>query len=387
VSGDARHPREPLAALWTPRGRSAIATVRVSADLGGWSGLSALPFRSADGRPLGEQPYGRIVFGWWGRDAREEVVLSLLDERTLEIHCHGGDAAAERVLRNLEEAGCRVLTWQQLCRLAEGELQTELREQLARARTARTAAILLEQSGGLLRLESVGLLAADWNGADAAARLKEILRWNRFGLHLAQPWRVVLAGRPNAGKSSLANALLGYPRSIVFDEPGTTRDVVTGPTALDGWPVEIADTAGIRDSLDPLESAGVSRARGALADSDLAVVLIDVSVPRHVDDERLLAACPDALVVAHKSDLPADESLHRWTAERRRSWLPVSAKTGAGVESLAAAIVARLVPEVPPAETPLAVTPRQARLLQAAYEAAGRDDQAACRAALEDLLA
>ena len=82
----------------------------------------------------------------------------------------------------------------------------------------------------------------------AAARIREWLAWEDFGLHLTRPWNVVLAGRPNVGKSSLINALLGYTRSIVFDQPGTTRDVVTAATAIDGWPIELSDTAGLRES-------------------------------------------------------------------------------------------------------------------------------------------
>ena len=73
----------------------------------------------------------------------------------------------------------------------------------------------------------------------------------------------MLAGRPNVGKSSLTNALLGYTRSIVFDQPGTTRDVVTATTAIDGWPIEFSDTAGLREGSEPLEAAGIERAASA----------------------------------------------------------------------------------------------------------------------------
>ncbi len=90
------------------------------------------------------------------------------------------------------------------------------------------------------------------------AHLDAVLRWTDLGTHLATPWRVVLAGAPNVGKSSLINALLGYGRAIVFDQPGTTRDVVTADAAIEGWPITLADTAGLHDASDATESAGIA---------------------------------------------------------------------------------------------------------------------------------
>jgi tRNA modification GTPase len=88
---------------------------------------------------------------------------------------------------------------------------------------------------------------------------------------------VVIAGPPNVGKSSLINALLGYQRAIVFDQPGTTRDVLTATTAIDGWPVELADTAGIREGDDAIETEGVARALAEIRAADLVVEVWDAS--------------------------------------------------------------------------------------------------------------
>ena len=90
-------------------------------------------------------------------------------------------------------------------------------------------------------------------------------------------WRVVIAGPPNVGKSSLINAMAGYERAIVSPLPGTTRDVVTLTTAIDGWPVQLADTAGLRASDDELESAGVKLAGAALAAADLVILVCDAT--------------------------------------------------------------------------------------------------------------
>jgi tRNA modification GTPase len=376
---------EPLASLWTPRGRGAVATIRLRADVRVWPAADALPFQAANGRPLSVQPAGRLIFGRWGTEPAEEVVLCIVDEQTVEIHCHGGEAAPARILHDCAEAGCRAVAWPEMVRVAHGPIDAELWETLAQATTLRTAAILLEQSHGLLRsaLES---LESEEDLKSLGRRINELLRWADFGVHLTQPWKVVLAGRPNVGKSSLINALLGYTRSIVFDQPGTTRDVVTATTAVDGWPIEFSDTAGLRDGREPLEVAGIERARGALASADLSIVLIDVSVAASEDDRTLLATLPDAIVVAHKCDLPLWDGADAWESRIAGGWPRVSSKTGAGVDGLIRAISARLIPEVPPDGTPVPVTVRQISLLRGADEAAQRGDLSACRQTLGALL-
>jgi tRNA modification GTPase len=278
-----------------------------------------------------------------------------------------------------------VVAWQEMVAIAEGLVEAELFEALSRTTTLRTAAILLEQSNGLLRsaLESLES-EADLKSLDR--QINALLRWAEFGVHLTRPWKVVLAGRPNVGKSSLINALLGYTRSIVFDQPGTTRDVVTGTTAVDGWPIELSDTAGLRENSEPLEAAGIERARGALADADLSIVLIDVSTPAADDDRKLLAAFPAAIVVAHKCDLPPWDGPDAWEIRDARGWPRVSSKTGEGVDALIRAISARLVPEVPPAATAVPVTARQVSVLIRASEAEERGDLATCRQALGEIL-
>ncbi len=183
-----------------------------------------------------------------------------------------------------------------------------------------------------------------------------------------------MAGRPNVGKSSLVNALLGYSRSIVFDQPGTTRDVVTAATAIDGWPIEFLDTAGLREGAEPLEAEGVQRARGAMVAARLLIVLVDVSQPMTDDDRALLAAFPDALVIAHKCDLEPYGGPEFSRGDLAARWLRVSSKTGEGVEALLRAISGRLVPEVPPAGTPLPVAARQSVLLELALDKAKRGD-------------
>ena len=205
---------------------------------------------------------------------------------TVEIHCHGGDAAVDRILGDLEIVGCRIVTWQQLLQERATSFEAECLHALSRASTLKTANILLEQQTGALKdaLEKIRSLSAQLPGsADRVgdkqrllAQLSRLLRWADLGLHLISPWEVVVCGRPNVGKSSLINAIVGYARSIVFDEPGTTRDVVTTETVLDGWPIHLSDTAGLRENADRLESAGIELARERLQFAECRLILVDI---------------------------------------------------------------------------------------------------------------
>ena len=112
---------------------------------------------------------------------------------------------------------------------------------------------------------------------DRLEQLKGLLRFGDLGLHLTTPWRVVLTGPPNVGKSSLINALVGRERAIGSAQPGTTRDVVTAVTAVGGWPIELADTAGVRQVVDPLEREGVNRAKRSREHADLVVMVADAT--------------------------------------------------------------------------------------------------------------
>ena len=152
------------------------------------------------------------------------------------------------------------------------------------------------------------------------------------GLRLIAGWRVVLAGRPNVGKSRLLNALAGYDRAIVDATPGTTRDVVTARTAFEGWPVELADTAGLRPSDDPIEASGVVLARARQGEADLVLVVLDRSEPLTDIDRAIVSEHARGLVVANKCDLPAAWSPGDLDA------VAVSAERGDGIEELVATI-------------------------------------------------
>ncbi len=410
---------EQTASLLTPQGRGAISTIRLNGDCRFIDAATPSLFHATNSKPLGDQPIGRVLFGRWGSYIKEDIVVCRIDEHTTEIHCHGGDAAAARILGDLEALGCRIETWQQLMATLGGRFDAEALEALTRASTSRVADILLEQQSGLLR-SAIGEIRdrlSHWlvependrktqssplpqrggtNGEtapesdtvcqdiacqDIADRIDALLGWSDFGLHLTAPWSVVLAGRPNVGKSSLINVLVGFARSIVYDRPGTTRDVVTVETAFDGWPVQLSDTAGIYQAAEPLESAGIDRARSTLAATDCRILLIDTSRPPHEDDHRLLQAWPGAILVAHKCDLP-----NIWGAEIPTGAFPVSSLTGEGIEALAEILLAALIPKIPDPGTPIPFTQRQVNLLEQAREALGQNAKATCLAVLDECL-
>lgn len=385
----------PTVVLLTPRGRGAVATLLVEGP-GAVEAVAAL-VRTAGGRPWSGAPADRPVFGRFGPEPAEEVVVRRRADGPVELHCHGGVAAVEMVRRALVARGCRETDWRQWLRHGCKDLiAAEARIALADARTERAAAVLLDQFLGALRREITGIVqAVECADREAAlTRLGDLLARAPVGCHLAEPWQVVLAGRPNVGKSSLVNALLGFSRAIVHHEPGTTRDVVTALTALDGWPVQLADTAGLREGRGPVEQAGVALAREQLAAADLAVLVFDLSRPWSEEDAALRASAPGALVVHNKCDLlPSRTGLPACLSpsfplspDHRPPGLSVSALTGEGVGELAGRIARRLVPAPPSPGTAVPFAPAHVEAIRSALAALERGDQDRVVAALRRIV-
>jgi tRNA modification GTPase len=380
------------AALLTPSGRGAVAVIRVHTAKPVHTDQSAkvvdASFVSVSGRSLSEQPVGRLCYGHWtGDSTSEDVVVCRTDESTVEVSCHGGRAAVNRILDSLKAEGVLIVDWQTQQATISSPFDRELAEATSQATTTRTAAMLLEQATGRLKDALTHLLELDL--AEITPRLAELLTFSQLGLHLTQPWKIVIAGRPNVGKSTLINALLGFERAIVFDQPGTTRDVVTGMTAFDGWPFQLADTAGIRNTDDELEQAGIQRARRTVESADLVCLLLDTSCPPTAEDEELLAEfngsktddVPPTIIVAHKADLP-----DQWAESNLDEAVRVSSATGHGVEKLISTIVETLIPKIPPTSTNIPVSHRQIQWLDKAWQAAKADDVALAKVAITNCL-
>jgi len=311
-------------AVLTPPGSGAIATIALRGPTV-WK-LVRERFRPARGA-LPEAPeIRRVWFGTIGPGTGDEVILAVRAEAEFEIHCHGGVRVVRWIADQFTGSGC---VERRAFEFDRSGTDPRALEPLTRATTVRTAAILLDQyHGGLLR---------DPASADRFASL---------GRHLVAPWKVVIAGPPNVGKSSLINALAGYRRSVVAPIPGTTRDVVRVQLAFDGWPVELSDTAGLRAGADELESEGIARARAEYAAADLRIWVVDLSAETR--EWPNLEPPPD-IVVGNKVDAA--------TSADFGSLLPVSATRGDGLAALIATVVKRLVPVVPPPGAGVPFTP------------------------------
>lgn len=343
----------------TPSGRGAVAVVAVE----GVEATAAVErfFRAANRHPLSQQPIGRIVYGRWagetGEDsAGEDLVVVRRAADSLEIHCHGGRKSSAQIVGDLQSAGCPVDSpelW--AVRESSCPLASAAKLALADATTLRTARVLLDQLHGALRTEIEAMLRdLDSNDLESAAqRLNRLLGFAALGLHLTKPWQVVIAGRPNVGKSSLINTLAGYQRAIVFDQPGTTRDVVSAATAIDGWPVELSDTAGLQASSDAIEVAGISLASERLQQADWVVWVLDAKQLQamqpadlwHLAQEQaepIQLIRPRTTLVVNKIDLVAEHQTH-WSEQAIRT----STLTGQGIDRLLAALSQGLVPQVP----------------------------------------
>ncbi|MBA4066293.1 MAG: hypothetical protein C0501_21770 [Isosphaera sp.] len=350
-------------AVLTPPGTGAIATVAVSGPRA-WEFARRL-FRPA-GQPLPDAPdLHRFRFGRLGDGAGDEVILAVTRPDAVEVHCHGGRRVVRWVVEQFLALGATEPA------PAPGQTPGDL---LQFAPTLRTASILLDQLHGAFATavrRALDLLGPGPRhcGAfnDAFALVRDLARFAPVGRHLVDPWKVVVAGPPNVGKSSLVNALAGYQRAVVSPVAGTTRDAVRVQLAFDGWPVELTDTAGLRDA-DGLEAEGIERARRALAAADLVLWVGDDTRPPVAQ----AVGARGWVKVWNKADLLVGPP----------PGLGVSALTGAGVPDLVAAVVRRLVPDPPPPGAAVPYTPELADRVEAASAADPADLARLLRACL-----
>ena len=266
----------------------------------------------------------------------------------------------------------------------EGTLTNRIREIDAALfdLTARLEASLDFPGEGYHFVDSAGAAAEI---ADVATRVDALLADAPRGRLIRDGMLVVIAGRPNTGKSSLFNRLAGAARAIVTDVPGTTRDLLTEVIDVDGVPVTLVDTAGIRARpADAIEAEGIARAAGARQIAAVTLAVLDSSAPLEGDDRALLAevtATPH-VVVASKADLPP-----AWSAEELgRAAVRVSAVTGDGVDVLRGAIVQAIAKSPTPRDVPAVTNVRHAALLGETRAALGRAFDAASSGLAEEFV-
>ena len=331
----------------TPPGRAAIAVLLLAgpqaADVLQRRLHKPVPFDT--GRPI----FAKLRLG--DSEHAEQVVLNVISQEEIEIHSHGGPAVVAAIEKSFVMDGA-VQDGRQQTADGSRDCRTSFDKkiaicylpsavcQLPFAKTERTAQILVDQLNGALEREMAEIDALK-NGDEKRRRLDRLAENAKLGRHLIDPFRVVLAGATNAGKSSILNAVIGFERVIVHHEPGTTRDVVSVETAINGFPVLISDTAGFRDPADDLERQGMIRGEQSLKQADLIVWVSDVTAPRKPLPTEFHGL--PILYCGNKTDLLPVNSPSGSTDDA--VW--VSAKTGEGIDILLQKIISRLIPREP----------------------------------------
>ena len=383
-------------AISTLPGRGSVGVVRIS---GSQAKAIALPlFRLR--RPLapGRVRFAEIVDE--GGHVLDEAIVTYFQspwsytaEDVVEISCHGAPVLLDFLVRSALANGARLAEPGEFTQRAflSGRLdltQAEAVNDLIAAHTLQQARIAAAQLGGSLarqiapaKANLISLIAELEAGIDFAeddldvmphtsilaaihrikAEIQTLAATYRYGRIVRDGFTLAIVGRPNAGKSSLFNRLLERERAIVTAQPGTTRDPISERLAIGGIPVELIDTAGLRDAPDgEAEAQGIARTRTAMAEADFVVVVLDATQPEAPEDNAMIAALegrPHQLV-RNKCDLLSQhaDSTAIWT----------SAVTGEGLEELKAAILQALTGTAPVADSALVTNLRQHEALAAA---------------------
>ncbi|MBR3569428.1 MAG: tRNA uridine-5-carboxymethylaminomethyl(34) synthesis GTPase MnmE [Oscillibacter sp.] len=411
---------EPIAAIATGQSRCAIGIIRVSGD--GCFAVCERVFRADSGKPFASLPPRTMSLGSLsdaGGAAIDRALAvrfpaphSYTGEDCAEFHCHGSPIVLREVLLSLFQAGARQATAGEFTKRAFLNARLDLTEAEAvidlidaeTAAAARNAAAQLD--GALSRVlepiqETLLDVAARFYAvvdypdediedtrpeeiADALSRsgaaLDNLLGACRRGRVLKSGVKTAIIGRPNAGKSSLFNALAGFERVIVTEIPGTTRDTVEESVVCGGVLLRLTDTAGLRDASDAAERLGVERSRKAVADADLVFVVADASAAPTEEDADAVRLARESgkpwIFISNKRDLPQNADFDAWeNAAQAAHTVRVSAKTGDGLSELER-VVGELFPVGDAAPGALLTDQRQEDAARRARDALSRAQNA-----------
>jgi tRNA modification GTPase len=409
---------DTIAAISTPPGRGGLGVIRLSGSdaleiAGSIFRASAHPFKANQAR------FGRL-FDPANHDLIDEAILtyfkaphSYTGEEVVELSCHGSPVVLGRVLELVTARGARIaepgeFTFRAFLNRRIDLAQAQAVRDVINAQTAYQARLATRQLEGafskrltplkedlitiIVHLESsVEFVEDDISPENIAKILEKIERviaaleqfaaGFEFGRYVKEGFDLAIVGRPNVGKSSVFNRLVGTERAIVTAIPGTTRDALYESASIAGIPVRLIDTAGIRETEDVVESIGIRRSRTAIADADLVLVILDNSESWREDDKRLLEEVPveRRIIALNKSDLAqqlAEGANHIAAgpqasagAYRLAEAVSISALTGAGFERLREQILKYLSGDAAPERDDILITDaRQQQAVRIALE-------------------
>lgn len=396
---------DTIYALSSAAGRAGVAVVRLS----GPKAVAAAQRMTADPLPAPrEAALRRLRHPETGVELDQGMVLlfpaprSFTGEDVVELHLHGGRAVVRAVLdalasgdglrpaepgeftrRAFEHGKLDLTAAEGLADLVNAETEAQRRQALRQLR-GELGALYERWRQDLMRAlahieahidfpeEGLPPTLAEQTKATVAAVSAEIvghLQDKRRGERLRDGISVAILGPPNVGKSSLLNALAGRPAAIVAATAGTTRDVIEVQLDLGGYPVTVADTAGLRDADDEIESEGVRRARAVAGNADIKILMIDVQTYQDVGAELSALADADALFAVNKCDLASVPAATRLCG---CPTFAISARTGSGLEGLLAALLEAVVERAGFSEAPALTQQRHRRSLEECRESLTR---------------
>jgi tRNA modification GTPase len=402
---------DTIVAISTPPGRGGIGIVRLSGPEARTVAEPLLHLR----HPLAPaQARFTQVIDTEGETLDEAVVTyfaapaSYTTEDIVEIASHGSPVLLDYLLRQCIARGARLAEPGEFTQRAflAGRLdltQAEAVSDLIEASTLHQARIAAQQLGGSLSRQIspikeslIALIAALEAGIDFAeddidtlptteitnqintiqTPLTALEQTFAYGRIVRDGFTLAIVGRPNAGKSSLFNRLIERDRAIVTATPGTTRDLVTERVSLSGIPVELIDTAGLREATDEAETIGIAKSREAMAEADIVLLVIDATAHPHPEDEATIATLTTRplLIARNKSDLTTGPAS---SPETTHPTIETSALTGTGIPELRTAILAQISTTTPTAETALLTNLRQQQAVSTSLTALTQAREAA----------
>jgi len=373
---------DTIAAISTPIGVGGIGIVRLSGDRA--VAIVDSIFKPASGKSLKNLPFHRLYHGFiiepWTHEALDEVLVSAMKapctytrEDVVEINCHGGPLPLRRVLELVLKSGARLAEPGEFTKRAflNGRIdlaQAEAVCDLIKAKTELGRKAAMEQLDGRLSSKIEALkdkiinltawieayidfpeddieLATMEQLQDEAISVRQgieaLLAHAREGKIIREGVKTAIIGRPNVGKSSLLNALLGQDRAIVTELPGTTRDIIEDFINIQGVTFRILDTAGIRKSSNMVEIEGINRSLKAMQQADLILLVLDQSEPFHETEMSILQNNQNVIIVLNKVDLPTKLDTHAISSTCIQ--VSVSATQDKGIDTLKQAMVSHVL--------------------------------------------